>query len=197
MLYQGLHRACQNAVDLDIEPDFGRLAPDVELVLFRIVQEALTTFRSTPRARPHASDFDAKRDKDGENIELSIEDAGRGMPHRLHPCLAAKHTRKVAGRRDRQYARAPQSDRRPVGNRIQDGANGHQSDYPARTVKVLIGTVIRVENRPAPPMFASPLPIAGDWVVERLVDSNQPPECYGIWRAPCRTPGTRARRGRY
>src|SRR5262249_15258595 len=30
------------SVDLEIQSDFGRLAPDIELVLFRIVQEALT-----------------------------------------------------------------------------------------------------------------------------------------------------------
>jgi signal transduction histidine kinase len=78
------------AVDLDIYPDFGRLAPDVELVLFRIVQEALTNVSLHAQSPTACIRLRRQRDKDGENIELSIEDAGRGMPHATPSVLSGK-----------------------------------------------------------------------------------------------------------
>ena len=67
------------AVNLDVAPDLERLAPDTELMLFRVVQEALTNISrhsGSPTAqialtrRPAAS---------GQQVVLTIEDAGHGM----------------------------------------------------------------------------------------------------------------------
>jgi signal transduction histidine kinase len=68
------------AVDLEVSPDVNRLAPDTELVLFRVVQEALTNVvrhsgSSTARirlARAHTTG--------GQEVVLTIEDAGKGLP---------------------------------------------------------------------------------------------------------------------
>jgi signal transduction histidine kinase len=67
-------------VDLELSPNLGRLSYDVELVLFRVVQEALTNIwrhsgSSTARVQLLREDSDS-----GEQIKLSIEDAGKGIP---------------------------------------------------------------------------------------------------------------------
>jgi signal transduction histidine kinase len=68
------------AVDLDVTPEFGRLEADVELVLFRIVQEALTNV-SRHADSPSAYIRLYRQDGiTGEVVDLTIEDAGRGMP---------------------------------------------------------------------------------------------------------------------
>jgi signal transduction histidine kinase len=68
------------AVELDISPDIGRLPPDLELVLFRVVQEALTNVSRhshSPTARIH---LNRVRTAGGQEIVLTIQDAGKGMP---------------------------------------------------------------------------------------------------------------------
>src|SRR6266511_1127733 len=72
--------AANLAVDLEVAPDAERLPPDVELVLFRLVQEALTNVSrhsQSPTARIRLA---RKKASDGRNVVLTIEDAGRGMP---------------------------------------------------------------------------------------------------------------------
>jgi signal transduction histidine kinase len=67
-------------VELDIPPDAERLPPNTELVLFRIVQEALTNVSrhsGSPTARLSLAREDAM---DGPNVVLTVEDAGQGMP---------------------------------------------------------------------------------------------------------------------
>jgi two-component system, NarL family, sensor kinase len=68
------------AVDLQVSRGVDRLAPETELVLFRIVQEALTNISrhsGSPTARIHLAREDAF---DGQRVVLTIEDAGIGMP---------------------------------------------------------------------------------------------------------------------
>jgi signal transduction histidine kinase len=68
------------AVALEVSPDLGRLPADIELVLFRIVQEALTNVArhsGSPTARIHLA---YERQTAGPQVVLTIEDAGRGMP---------------------------------------------------------------------------------------------------------------------
>jgi signal transduction histidine kinase len=68
------------AVDLDVAPDVERLPTDAELVLFRLVQEALTNVSrhsQSPTARIRLA---REKASDGRNAVLTIEDAGRGMP---------------------------------------------------------------------------------------------------------------------
>jgi signal transduction histidine kinase len=68
------------AVDLECGADAERLPPDAELVLFRLVQEALTNVSrhsQSPTARIRLA---RKKAGDGQSVVLTIEDAGRGMP---------------------------------------------------------------------------------------------------------------------
>jgi len=68
------------AVDLDVASDVDRLPPDTELAVFRIVQEALTNVArhsQSPTARIRLA---REKAGNGQNVVLTIEDAGRGMP---------------------------------------------------------------------------------------------------------------------
>ena len=67
------------AVDLEVAPSAERLPPDAELVLFRLVQEALTNVSrhsQSPTARIRLA---REKASNGRNIVLTVEDAGRGM----------------------------------------------------------------------------------------------------------------------
>ena len=73
-------------IDFAIPDDFGRLAPDRELVIFRIVQEALTNIHrhsgsKTARIRIH---------RDAAQVSLEIQDDGHGIPQEK---LANLHSR--------------------------------------------------------------------------------------------------------
>lgn len=66
-------------VDLDVAHDLNRLPPDTELVLFRIVQEALTNVArhsKSTTARIHLDQHGAGK---SQTVVLTIEDAGKGM----------------------------------------------------------------------------------------------------------------------
>jgi signal transduction histidine kinase len=67
-------------VDLDVAPNFGRLDPDTELVLFRIVQEALTNVSRHSHSDTAFIRLMRRHSARGEQIELVIEDEGRGIP---------------------------------------------------------------------------------------------------------------------
>jgi len=67
------------AADLDVPADFGRLAPEVELILFRLVQEALgnvARHSNSPTAAIRLRRYVAG----GPAVELTVEDEGRGFP---------------------------------------------------------------------------------------------------------------------
>ncbi len=68
------------AVDLEIAPDLDRLAPDTELVLFRMVQEALTNVSRHSKSPTARIRLTRERATDGETVVLTVEDAGKGMP---------------------------------------------------------------------------------------------------------------------
>jgi PAS domain S-box-containing protein len=63
-------------VDLEISAEFGRLPQDMELSLFRVVQESLTNIQR------HSGSFSAKIQliRDPQWILLRVSDAGRGFP---------------------------------------------------------------------------------------------------------------------
>jgi signal transduction histidine kinase len=81
-------------VDLDVPPDLGRLPGDVELVLFRVIQEALTNvWRHSGSASAeirllHHISHGTRR------VILMIEDTGKGFPDSvLMPTLARGRTK--------------------------------------------------------------------------------------------------------
>jgi len=62
-------------VQIEVPPDLGRLAPDMETTLFRIVQESLTNIHrhsGSSRARIHIQRSD-------DDISLEVRDYGKGM----------------------------------------------------------------------------------------------------------------------
>jgi signal transduction histidine kinase len=80
-------------VDLDVPAEIGRMSSSIELVLFRVIQEALTNVwrhsgSATARIRIAKQDSAA-----GQQIILSIEDSGKGIPEniRLSTLHATQH----------------------------------------------------------------------------------------------------------
>ena len=68
------------AVELDISPSVERLAPDTELVLFHVVQEALTNNSRHSKSPTAQIRLMRERATNGDAVVLTIEDAGKGMP---------------------------------------------------------------------------------------------------------------------
>ena len=64
-------------VELEVSPRFGRLAPEMELGLFRVVQESLTNIQR------HSGSFRAKIRllRDAEKSTLEVSDEGRGISY--------------------------------------------------------------------------------------------------------------------
>ena len=77
---QGLVERSSLAIDLKVSEDFGRLPPEMELVIFRLVQECLTNIH-----RHSASQTALIRvERDENSVQIMVEDQGRGMsPERL------------------------------------------------------------------------------------------------------------------
>jgi PAS domain S-box-containing protein len=73
---QGLSERTGISIDLSIPGDFGRIARDMELVVFRLVQECLTNIHRHSEAKNAI--IRIARVKDGVSVEVS--DDGRGMP---------------------------------------------------------------------------------------------------------------------
>ncbi len=73
---QGLSQRSGLKISLDISEDFGRLSHEMELVIFRIVQESLTNVHR------HSGSKTAmiRIDRDSEKVLLEIQDQGKGMP---------------------------------------------------------------------------------------------------------------------
>jgi signal transduction histidine kinase len=66
-------------VELEVAPDFSRLPQEIELALFRVVQESLTNIHrhsgsATARVRVR---------RDSNAVMLEVQDEGRGMPVEL------------------------------------------------------------------------------------------------------------------
>ncbi|HEY8669812.1 MAG TPA: sensor histidine kinase, partial [Terriglobales bacterium] len=64
------------AVNLDLPAELGRLHKDVEIALFRAVQEALTNVHR----HSGGTVVDIKLSADAEQVQLEIKDNGRGIP---------------------------------------------------------------------------------------------------------------------
>jgi PAS domain S-box-containing protein len=73
---QGFSKRSGIAVTLDVAADLGRLPGDVELALFRIVQEGLGNVLKHA-ASPEAT---VRLARDGDRVLLEIRDRGRGIP---------------------------------------------------------------------------------------------------------------------
>jgi signal transduction histidine kinase len=80
---QGFSKRAGINVDFELSPDFGHLPSDVELVLFRVIQEALTNIwrhSGSSTATIRLLRQRSKGSRARSQITLSIEDAGKGIP---------------------------------------------------------------------------------------------------------------------
>ena len=85
---EGFSKRSKIAVDLEIEPKFRRLPSEMEIAIFRIVQECLTNVHR------HSGSHTAQvriTYEDGR-VRVVIQDSGKGIP------LAEQHALKSAGR---------------------------------------------------------------------------------------------------
>jgi len=73
---RGLKERSGLEVTLAIPDDFGRLTPEMELVIFRIVQECLTNVHRHSGSRVAAIEIE----RGSGNIILSVQDEGSGIP---------------------------------------------------------------------------------------------------------------------
>jgi signal transduction histidine kinase len=69
------------SVNVDLPLDLGRLPSDVELVLFRVTQEALTNIWRHSGSRTAEIKLLRQVSNGSTQVTLSIEDAGRGIPN--------------------------------------------------------------------------------------------------------------------
>jgi len=77
---QGVGERSGIAIELNISEDFGRLPPEMELAIFRVVQECLTNIHR--HAESKTARIRISREKAGIRIEVS--DEGKGIsPQRL------------------------------------------------------------------------------------------------------------------
>jgi PAS domain S-box-containing protein len=85
-------------VHLDISPEVGRLPRDMELVIFRLVQECLTNIHRHSGSKTASIGISRK----SEQVTLDIRDQGRGMsPERLAEIHAGRSGVGTRGMRER------------------------------------------------------------------------------------------------
>ena len=95
---QGLMERSGLEIELDIAEDFGRLPTDLELAIFRIVQESLTNIHrhsGSKMATIHLS-------RSAHNVFLEIQDQGKGISAEKLAAIKAQRTGVgIAGMRER------------------------------------------------------------------------------------------------
>ncbi len=87
-------------VTLDLSPDIGRLAPNVEISIFRIVQECLTNvYRHSGSKTAGIKIWPS----DGKVLTLEVRDQGKGIPaeRRISMSLGTNHGVGLSGMRER------------------------------------------------------------------------------------------------
>jgi len=90
---QGFSNRTEIGVDLQICPSVGRLSSDVELVLFRVIQEGLTNIWRHSGSKTARIELARKAAEAGDEITLRIEDAGKGMPQAVRRAIVSKNSK--------------------------------------------------------------------------------------------------------
>jgi PAS domain S-box-containing protein len=107
-------------VKLDVAPEIGRLPGDMEMTIFRIVQESLTNIHR------HSGSDQARISvlRDAEEICLQIQDNGRGMP-------ASKNGRSPARARTGVGIQGMRERVKQLGGRFEIHSNGNGTEVMA------------------------------------------------------------------
>jgi PAS domain S-box-containing protein len=85
-------------IELNIPEDFGRLPREMELVVFRLVQECLTNIHRHSESKTAV----IKITRDAENVHLEVRDQGKGMsPERLNEIQSRSSGVGIRGMRER------------------------------------------------------------------------------------------------
>ncbi len=95
---QGLTERSGLEIELDIASDFGRLPPDLELTIFRIVQESLTNIHRHSGSKTAT----IRLSRSPQNVFLEIQDQGKGIsPEKLAAIKAQRSGVGITGMRER------------------------------------------------------------------------------------------------
>jgi PAS domain S-box-containing protein len=95
---QGLEERSDLVVNLDIDEGFGRLPSEIELAVFRIVQECFTNIHRHSGSKTAS----LRLSRHAEAVALEIQDEGTGMPaEKLNGIHAQRSGVGIAGMRER------------------------------------------------------------------------------------------------
>lgn len=78
---EGFSKRSNIEIKFEISPDFGRLSPELELALFRVLQESLTNVHRHSESSVASVWLSAKEGR----VTLEIDDRGKGIPAKLLP----------------------------------------------------------------------------------------------------------------
>jgi len=131
---QGLKERSGLEIDLQVSPDFGRLPADIELALFRIVQECLTNVHRHSGSKSATIHLG----RSSGSVSLEIQDYGKGIsPEKLRAIRAQRAGVGVTGMRERV--------------RQLNGAMDIRSDGGGVTVRLTLPVSVSDEDFPDAP----------------------------------------------
>jgi PAS domain S-box-containing protein len=95
---QGLMERSGLKVDLNIAEDFGRLPTEMELAMFRIIQECVTNIHRHSGSKTAA----LRLSRDADGVRLEVQDQGKGIPaEKLDGIRAQRSGVGITGMRER------------------------------------------------------------------------------------------------
>ena len=94
---EGFAERSKMAVKLELSPELGRLAPEVETAIFRIVQECLTNIHRHSGSRTAHICIA----HNGREVRVEVQDQGKGMPTRANNTPRSKTGVGIRGMRER------------------------------------------------------------------------------------------------
>jgi PAS domain S-box-containing protein len=135
---QGIEERSGLKIALDISPDFERLPPDMELAIFRSVQESLTNVHRYSGSKTAS----IRIRREGGTITVEVQDEGKGMsPEKLEEIQSGGSGVGIQGMRERlhQFQGDIKIDSNGSGTRVYVTIPAPRADMPAerRTMQSL------------------------------------------------------------
>jgi signal transduction histidine kinase len=82
---EGFSERSKISVDLELPQDFGRLPRDLEITLFRVVQECLTNIHRHSESRIAA----IRLSRSANQVRLEVQDEGKGIPPEMQSTITS------------------------------------------------------------------------------------------------------------